>query len=50
MGLSQYDLAQKLGVSQTFISEIERGRKSPSLEVFFAICEALEIRLFPDEP
>ncbi len=48
-GLSQYELAKKLGITQTFLSEIERGRKNPSLEQFFKICEALEIRFFPDE-
>ena len=48
-GLSQYKLARQLGITQTFLSEIERGRKNPSLEQFFRICEALDIRLFPDE-
>lgn len=49
MGLSQYKLAKKLGITQTFLSEIERGRKNPSLEQFFKICEALDIRVFPEE-
>ena len=31
------------------MNEIEKGRKTPSLEVFFRICDALDIRLFPDE-
>ena len=48
-GLSQNQLAKQLGITQTFLSEIERGRKNPSLEQFFAICDALEIQLFPDE-
>ena len=48
-GLSQNQLAKQLGITQTFLSEIERGRKNPSLEQFFSICEALEIKLFPDE-
>ena len=43
-GLSQNKLAKRLGVTQTFISEIERGRKNPSLEQFF------RIKVFPDEP
>ena len=34
-GLSQYRLAKQLGITQTFLSEIERGRKNPSLEQFF---------------
>lgn len=49
LGLSQHKLAKQLGITQTFLSEIERGRKNPSLEQFFRICEALEIRVFPDE-
>lgn len=49
MGVSQYRLAKELGITQTFLSEIERGRKNPSLEQFFRICEALDIRVFPDE-
>ena len=49
LGLSQHKLAEQLGITQTFLSEIERGRKNPSLEQFFRICEALEIKVFPDE-
>ena len=49
-GLSQNKLAKRLGVTQTFISEIERGRKNPSLEQFFRICKVLQIKVFPDEP
>ena len=49
-GLSQNKLAKRLGVTQTFISEIARGRKNPSLEQFFRICKELQIKVFPDEP
>ena len=49
LGLSQHKLAEQLGITQTFLSEIERGRKNPSLEQFFRICEALEIKVFPEE-
>ena len=49
-GLSQNKLAKRLGVTQTFITEIERGRKNPSLEQFFRICKELQIKVFPDEP
>ncbi len=48
-GLSQYKLAQMVGITQSFMNEIESGKKSPSVEVFFRICEALEIKVFPDE-
>lgn len=47
--LSQYKLAQMVGITQSFMNEIESGKKSPSIEVFFRICEALDIRVFPDE-
>ena len=40
-GWSQYRLAKEIGKAQSFINEIESGKKSPSIEVFFAICEAL---------
>ena len=46
---TQKDLAELLDVGKGHISEIERGRKNPSLEQFFRICEALEIKVFPDE-
>ena len=48
-GLSQNQLAKQLGITQTFLSEIERGRKNPSLEQFFILCKALDIQLFPNE-
>lgn len=47
--MSQYKLAQMVGITQSFMNEIESGKKSPSIEVFFRICEALDIRVFPDE-
>lgn len=49
LGWSQYKLAKVVGITQSFMNEIESGRKSPSIEVFFKICEALNIKLFPDD-
>lgn len=49
LGMSQYKLAKLVGITQSFMNEIESGRKSPSLEVFFRICQVLDIRVFPDE-
>lgn len=49
MGWSQYKLAKAAGITQSFMNEIESGKKSPSLEVFFRLCEVLEIKVFPDE-
>ena len=48
-GLSQYKLAKMVGITQSFMNEIESGKKSPSIEVFFRICEALDIKVFPEE-
>ena len=48
-GWSQYRLAKEVGIAQSFVNEIEGGKKSPSIEVFFKICEALDIKVFPDE-
>ena len=47
--MSQYKLAKLVGITQSFMNEIESGRKSPSLEVFFRICQVLDIRVFPDK-
>ena len=49
LGLSQYKLAKNVGITQSFMNEIESGKKSPSIEVFFRICEALDIKVFPEE-
>jgi transcriptional regulator with XRE-family HTH domain len=40
-GLSQEKLAFRAGVHPTYISQIERGLKSPSLDVVSAIAKAL---------
>ena len=47
--LSRERLAEQAGITDRFLYDIESGRKSPSLEVFFRICDALNIKLFPDE-
>lgn len=49
LGLSQYRLAKQVGITQSFMNEIESGKKSPSMEVFLRLCQALDIKLFPDE-
>ena len=49
LGWSQYKLAQVAGITQSFMNEIESGKKSPSIEVFFRICEALGIKVLPEE-
>lgn len=43
MGLSQEKLAFRCGSHRNYIGEIERGEKSPSLHIIFALAEALEM-------
>jgi transcriptional regulator with XRE-family HTH domain len=42
--LSQEKLAELANIHRTYISQIERGLKSPTLEVVFSICNALSIK------
>lgn len=39
--LSQEELAYKAGIHRTYVSQIERGLKSPTLSVLFEISKAL---------
>ena len=41
LGLSQEDVAERAGVDRTYISILERGLKSPTLETMEKICAAL---------
>jgi len=48
-GLSQLELAEKINVSRTHISRIENSDSAVSLDVVFAIAQALDVpvhRLF----
>lgn len=42
IGLSQVALAEKLGVHQPYISDLESGRKSPLMETLADIADALD--------
>ena len=42
-GLSQLELATKSEISQTYLSQIEIGQRSPTLEVLTKISSALDI-------
>ncbi len=44
-GLSQNALANLAGVSPTYIYQLERGEKSPTVEYLYYICSALAITL-----
>ena len=43
-GMSQERLAFNSGVHPTYISQLERGLKSPSLEVVAGIAKALHVK------
>ena len=45
--LSQEDLAFECGLHRTYISQLERGLKSPTVRVLCAIAQALNVE--PDE-
>lgn len=42
-GITQKHLAQESGYHTTYISQIERGRKNPSLQTVFRIAKVLEV-------
>ena len=45
-GLSQEELAGRAGLHRTYISQVERGVKSPSLRSLEQIADALETPLW----
>lgn len=51
-GLTQEKLAERAGINNSFLSQLERGFKAPSLKTLYAIATVLEVRmeqLFADE-
>ncbi len=42
-GLKQNTLAEKIGISNNYLSSIERGKEKPSLEIIVNICNALQV-------
>ena len=42
-GLKQVELAADVGLKQSYLSEIEAGKKTPSLEVLQALAVALDV-------
>lgn len=41
IGLKQIALSEMLGITNTYLSGIERGKEKPTLETFVKICNAL---------
>lgn len=51
-GVSARDMSLSLGYSESYINKIENGKALPSMQVFFYICEFLEISprdFFPED-
>ncbi len=42
MGLRQFEVAEKIGVNDKHISNIETGRCAPSLELIMKLCDVLQ--------
>jgi CheY-like chemotaxis protein len=45
LGISQEELAARAGLHRTYVSDIERGARNPSLESVAKLAEALELSL-----
>ena len=43
-GVSQLQLADSIGVTKSFISALESGRKFPSIDLLVLIAEALQVK------
>jgi transcriptional regulator with XRE-family HTH domain len=42
--LSQEDLAELADLDRTYISQLERGLKSPSIQTLFSLSQALQVK------
>ncbi len=43
--LSQEDLAERAGISTPYVSQIERGKENPTLDLLFKLTDALKVSL-----
>ena len=43
LGLSQKELAEKSGITQSFLCEIEQGRSKPSIDVAIKLAKVLKV-------
>ena len=43
LGVSQEELADRSGLHRTYVSQLERGLKSPSLNTLHALASALKV-------
>lgn len=45
MGFTQEQLAAKAGITPSFLGQIERGQRSPTVETVYKISKALEVSM-----
>ena len=43
LGISQKELAEKVGISQSFLCDIEQGRCKPSIDTAIKIAQVLDV-------
>jgi transcriptional regulator with XRE-family HTH domain len=43
LGISQEELANRAGLHRTYISDLERGARNPSIESFYEMAQAIQI-------
>ena len=43
--ISQEDLAFRAELTPTYLSQLENGKRNPSLELLYRVCSALQIEL-----
>ena len=44
LGLSQKELAEKSGITQSFLCDIEQGRSKPSIDVAIKLANVLNVK------
>ena len=44
LGISQKELAEKVGISQSFLCDIEQGRCKPSIDTAVKLAKVLKIK------
>lgn len=44
LGISQKELAKKVGISQSFLCDIEQGRCKPSIDTAVKLAKVLKIK------
>ena len=44
LGLSQKELAEKSGITQSFLCDIEQGRSKPSIVVAIKLAKVLKVK------